>query len=191
MGLHPNTSRRTHLRLEAAVRTAAAEYLDGKPDDLAMTGSTTEGLAMIYSGLKSRLGQEILTTEQDHMMTKLSVRLRAERMGTPVRTISLCDRSDDVSEEGLVDAVIRALTPQTRIVAITWVQSATGVKMPVGRIAQELAHINLSRSEEDQAFLCVDGLHGFGVEDFTVSDLGSDFLSPVVTSGSLGHVVRG
>jgi isopenicillin-N epimerase len=56
------------------------------------------------------------------------------------------------------------------------VQSATGVKMPIGRIAQELAHINLSRSEEDQVFLCVDGLHGFGVEDFTVSDLGCDFF---------------
>jgi isopenicillin-N epimerase len=163
-------------RLEAAVRTAAAEYLDGKPDDFAMTGSTTQGLAMIYSGLRLRPGQEILSTEQDHMMTKLSLRLRAERMGTPVRTISLYDRSDDVTEEGLVDAVIRALTPQTRVVAITWVQSATGVKMPVGRIAQELAHINLSRSDEDQVFLCVDGLHGFGVEDFTVSDLGCDFF---------------
>jgi isopenicillin-N epimerase len=163
-------------RLEAAVRTAAAEYLDGKPDDFAMTGSTTQGLAMIYSGLRLRPGQEILTTEQDHMMTKLSLRLRAERMGTPVRTISLYDRSDDVTEEGLVDAVIRALTPQTRVVAITWVQSATGVKMPVGRIAQELAHINRSRSDEDQVFLGVDGLHGFGVEDFTVSDLGCDFF---------------
>jgi isopenicillin-N epimerase len=163
-------------RLEAAVRTAAAEYLDGEPDDFAMTGSTTQGLAMIYSGLKLRPGQEILSTEQDHMMTKLSLRLHAERMGTPVRTISLYDRSDDVTEEGLVDAVIRALTPQTRMVAITWVQSATGVKMPVGRIGQELAHINLSRSEEDQVLLCVDGLHGFGVEDFTVSDLGCDFF---------------
>jgi len=162
--------------LEAAVRTAAAEYLDGKPDDFAMTGSTTQGLAMIYSGLRLRSGQEILSTEQDHIMTKLSLRLRAERMGTPVRTISLYDRSDDVTEEGLVDAVIRALTPQTRVVAITWVQSATGVKMPIGRIAQELAHINLSRPEEDQVLLCVDGLHGFGVEDFTVSDLGCDFF---------------
>ena len=107
---------------------------------------------------------------------QLSLRLRAERTSTPVHTISLYDRSDDVTEEGLAGAVISALTPQTRVVAITWVQSATGVKMPVGRIAQELAHINLNRSEEDQVLLCVDGLHGFGVEDFTVSDLGCDFF---------------
>jgi selenocysteine lyase/cysteine desulfurase len=163
-------------RLEAAVRTAAAEYLAAKPNDFAMTGSTTQGLATIYSGLNLQPGQEILSTEQDHIMTKLSLRLRAERMGTPVRTISLYDRSDEVTEDGLVDTVIRAVTPETRVVAITWVQSSTGVKMPVGRIAQELTHINLSRAEGDQILLCVDGLHGFGVEDFTVSDLGCDFL---------------
>ena len=163
-------------RLEAAVRAAAADYLAAKPDDFAMTGSTTQGLGTIYGGLKLRPGQEILSTEQDHIMTKLSLRLRAERMGTPVHTISLYDRSDDVTEEGLVGSVISELTPQTRVVAITWVQSATGVKMPVGRIAQELAHINLSRSEEDQVLLCVDGVHGFGVEDVTASDLGCDFF---------------
>jgi selenocysteine lyase/cysteine desulfurase len=163
-------------RLEAAVRTAAAEYLAAKPDDFAMTGSTTQGLATIYSGLKLRPGQEILSTEQDHIMTKLSLRLRAERTGTTVRTISLYDRSDTVTEDELTGVLIRALTPQTRVVAITWVQSATGVKIPVRRIGQELAHINRSRAEEDQVLLCVDGLHGLGVEDFNVSDLACDFF---------------
>jgi selenocysteine lyase/cysteine desulfurase len=163
-------------RLEAAVRTAAAEYLAGRPDDFAMTGSTTQGLATIYHGLKLQPGQEILSTEQDHIMTKLSLRLRAERMGTPVRTISLYDRSDNVTEDGLIEAVVRALTPQTRVVAITWVQSSTGVKMPVGRLAQMLMRVNASRAEQDQVLLCVDGLHGFGVEDITVSELGCDFF---------------
>ena len=58
-------------RLEAAVHTAAADYLAAKPDDFAMTGSTTQGLGTIYGGLKLRPGQEILSTEQDHIMTKL------------------------------------------------------------------------------------------------------------------------
>jgi len=163
-------------RLEAAVRAGAAEYLAAKPDDFAMTESTTQGLATIYSGLKLRPDQEILSTEQDHIVTKRSLRLRAERMGTPVRTISLYDRSDVTTEDELVDAVIRAVTPRTRIVAITWVQSSTGVKMPVSRVAQALAHINSGRADEDQVLLCVDGLHGFGVEDFVISDLGCDFF---------------
>jgi isopenicillin-N epimerase len=163
-------------RLEASVRSAAAEYLMAKPDDFAMTESTSQGLGTIYTGLKLRPGQEILSTEQDHIVTKKALRFRAERMGTPIRTISLYDRSDAVTENELVDAVLHAVTLRTRIVAITWVQSATGVKMPVGRVAQALARVNANRAEEDQALLCVDGLHGLGVEDFTISDLGCDFF---------------
>src|SRR5262249_2568718 len=163
-------------RLEAAERAAAGEYLAAAPENFAMTGSTTEGLGTIYGGLKLRPDQEILTTEQDHIMTKLSLRLRAERMGTSVRTISLYERSDSVAADELVDVVIRALTPRTRVVAITWVQSSTGVKMPVARLAKELVRVNATRSEEDRVLLCVDGLHGFGVEDFTISDLGCDFF---------------
>jgi len=165
-------------RLEAAVRSAAAEYLAAKPDDLAMTESTSQGLGTIYNGLKLRAGQEILSTEQEHIVTKNALRFRAERMGTPVRTISLYDRSAAVTEDGLVEAVIRAVSPQTRVVAITWLQSVTGVKMPVSRVAQELARINANRAEEDQALLCVDGVHGLGVEDFTIPELGCDcFIS--------------
>jgi isopenicillin-N epimerase len=161
-------------RLEVAVRSAAAEYLAAKPDDFAMTESTSQGLGTIYNGLKLRPGQEILTTEQEHIVTKNALRFRAERMGTPVRTISLYDRSATVTEDELVDAVIRAVLPRTRIVAITWLQSVTGVKMPVSRVAQELSRINANRVEEDQALLCVDGVHGLGVEDFSIPDLKCD-----------------
>lgn len=163
-------------RLEADVRTAAAEYLKAKPDDFAMTGSTTEGLATIYTGLKLRPGQEILSTEQDHIVTKRSLTYRAERAGTPIRTISLYDRSNAVSEEQIIDAIHQALTPHTRVVAVTWVHSSTGVKIPVSRIAQSLAGVNVNRAADDQVLLCVDGLHGFGVEDVTISDLGCDFF---------------
>ena len=163
-------------RLEAAVRASAAEYFAAKSSEFAMTGSTSQGLGTIYAGLKLRPGQEVLTTEQDHIQTKNSLRLRAERMGTPVRTISLYERSDNVTEGGLIDTIIKEVTPPTRVVAITWVQSATGVKMPVAGVARELARLNLSRAEEDQVLLCVDGVHGLGVEDFTIADLGCDFF---------------
>src|SRR5262249_20929320 len=48
---------------EDAVRAAAGEYLgvDGK-NEIALTDSTTQGLATLYAGLKLREGQEILTS---------------------------------------------------------------------------------------------------------------------------------
>jgi hypothetical protein len=87
----------------------AAEYLAAKPEDLAMTERTSQGLGTIYTGLKLRPGQEILSTEQEHIVTKNALRFRAERMGTPVRTISLYDHIDTLTEDGLVRAVTRAV----------------------------------------------------------------------------------
>jgi isopenicillin-N epimerase len=72
--------------------------------------------------------------------------------------------------------VIAAVTPATRVVATTWVHSSTGLKLPVRRIADELARINAVRSPADRALLCVDGVHGFGVENVRISDLGCDFF---------------
>ena len=163
-------------RLETDVRVTAAEYLNAKPDDFAMTGSTTEGLAIVYTGLKLFPGQEILSTEQDHIVTQRSLKYRFERGGTLVRTISLYERSETVTEEQVIEAILRGLTPRTRVVAVTWVHSSTGVKIPVGGIAQALARVNAGRAEEDQVLLCVDGVHGLGVEDFTAADLGCDFF---------------
>jgi len=38
-----------------------------------------------------------------------------------------------VTEDGLMDSAIRAVSSQTRVVAIAWLQSVSGVKMPVSQ----------------------------------------------------------
>jgi len=40
-----------------------------------------------------------------------------------------------------------------------------------------VAAANRGRAEQDRAFLCVDGVHGFGVEDETISSLGCDVFA--------------
>ena len=73
------------------VRRAAARYLGSGPDDLALTDSTTMGLGIVYNGLVLRPGQEILTTEHDHIVTHLSLEFRAKRDNTPLRKVRLYD----------------------------------------------------------------------------------------------------
>jgi len=75
--------------------------------------------------------------------------------------------------------------PQTRVIAVTWVHSSTGLKIPVGRIADALKAVNARRSEEDRALLCVDGVHGFGVRTLPPPTWVATFSSPDVTSGCL------
>lgn len=161
---------------EAAVLRAAADYLGVDPTEIALTDSTTMGLGLLYGGLTLREGQEILTTVHDHYATETSLRLRAERTGATVRQIPLYHSVRNVTRQELLDNLIKNIRPNTRIVAVTWVHSSTGLKLPIREMAQAIHQLNGSRAEQDRAIFCVDGVHALGVEDFRLSDLGCDFL---------------
>ncbi|GAC1619153.1 MAG: aminotransferase class V-fold PLP-dependent enzyme [Candidatus Acidiferrum sp.] len=161
---------------ETAVRSAASEYLKAHPDDFAITGSTTMGLGMIYSGLKLQQGDEILSTVHDHYSTNHALDLRAERTGATVRRIPLYKDIATVSEDEIVHMLSDQIRPNTRVVASTWVHSSTGLKLPIGKMADAIAASNSKRAQKDVILFCVDGVHGFGVEDVTISDLRCDFF---------------
>lgn len=161
---------------EAAVLRAAADYLAVDPTEIALTDSTTMGLGLLYGGLTLREGQEILSTLHDHYATDTSLRLRAERTGATIRQISLYDSLKSVSRLELLDNLIKNIRPNTRIIAVTWVHSSTGLKLPIQEMAQAIHKLNASRYEQDRVIFCVDGVHALGVEDFRLSDVGCDFL---------------
>ncbi len=163
-------------RLETATRRAAADYMGVSPDDLAMTDSTTMGLGTVYGGLVLAPGQEILSSTHDHIVTTLACQLRAQRSGAAFRQVPLYDDPALADVATIVDRLAAAVKPETRIVAITWVHSGTGVKLPIRAIADRLAKLNAGRAPADRALLCVDGVHGFGIEDVTMADLGCDFF---------------
>jgi selenocysteine lyase/cysteine desulfurase len=164
--LHANET-----RLERAVAAAAAAYLKTSPEQIAFTDSTTMGLALLYTGLRIAPGEEILTTEHDFYATDESLRLRGVRDGVPVRKVRLYDDPATASVDQIVSRLSAALTPRTRIVAVTWVHSSTGVKLPIRAIADAIRAKN-----GDATLLCVDGVHGFGAETATPDELGADFL---------------
>ncbi len=161
---------------EANVRKAAASYMGASAEEIALTDSTTMGLGMLYAGMPLRAGQEILTTTHDHFVTSEALRLAADRTGAVVRKGALYDDPARATPAAMTEAIARAITSQTRVVAITWVHSGTGVKTPVRAIADVVAKANAGREERDRVILCVDGVHGFGVEATRVADLGCDFF---------------
>lgn len=172
---------------EDRVRTAAAAYLQVNQDEIALTSSTTMGLALVYGGLRLRPGQEVLATTHDFYSTHESLRLRALRTGTHVRKVRLYRNAPTVTVDEVVSEVRRAVRPHTRALALTWVHSSTGVKLPVRAIADALAAINRHRPPTERILLCVDGVHGFGVEAASPADLGATSSSRVVTSGCSAH----
>lgn len=178
-GLDRNPAGYLHAQessLEESVRRSAASYMRVAPDEIALTDSTTMGVGTLYNGLPLSTGDDILTTTHDHFVTHESLRVAAERSGAVVRKIPLYESPAAANTGAMADAIARALTPKTRVVAVTWVHSGTGVKTPIRAIADVVARANAGRDERDRARLCVDGVHGFGVEADRAGELGCDFF---------------
>ncbi len=161
---------------EHEVREWAARYLDVKPAQIALTGSTTEGLVMIYGGLRVNADQEILTTGHEHFSTRNTLNFRVKREGTQVRKITLFKDPRQVSSDEVLGTIERNIRPQTRVLGMTWVQSGSGVKLPVKEIGELVREHNRQRDEKDRIIYVVDGVHGFGVEDMNFADFNCDYF---------------
>jgi selenocysteine lyase/cysteine desulfurase len=163
---------------DGETRAAAARYMGGAAEHIALTDSTTMGLGVLYGGLVLKPGQEVVCTTHDHYATHESLRLRAARTaGVRVRKVPLYDKPEEVSEEEATKRLMAAVGPKTRVVGVTWVHSSTGVKLPIRRFATAIEELNKKRSEGDRVIFCVDGVHGFGVERESPEELGCDFFS--------------
>jgi selenocysteine lyase/cysteine desulfurase len=153
---------------EQRVRAAAARYRDVGADELALTDSTTMGLGLLYGGLLLDEDDEVVTTTHDFFSTHEALRLRALRTGADVRKVRLYANARTASVDEIVSSARRAVGSRTRALAVTWVHSSTGVKLPIRAIADALP---------ERVLLCVDGVHGFGIEATTPGELGCDFLA--------------
>jgi len=156
--------------LEARVDDAARAYLGAGPASIAYTDSTTMGLGLLYGGLRLEAGDEVVMTEHDFYATHEAWRLRNVRDRIPVRRIRLYRDAAHASIDELVSNAVAGIGPKTRVLAITWVHSVSGVKLPVRQIADAVHRKNA------RTLVCVDGVHGFGAESQTVASLGCDLL---------------
>jgi isopenicillin-N epimerase len=163
-----------------AAREAAAQYLGGvDAQSIALTDSTTMGIALVYAGLRLKAGQELLTTAHDYYITHESLRLAALRSSATVRHIPLYEPAEraTLTTGLLTERIIKEIRRETRVLALTWVHSSTGLKLPLREIGTALAGINAEREEADRVLFCVDAVHGFGNQDFSFGDIGCDFLA--------------
>ncbi|WP_202369705.1 pyoverdine-tailoring periplasmic protein PvdN [Pseudomonas sp. MWU318] len=161
---------------EENVRVWAGRYLQADAKQIALTGSTTEGLAMIYGGVHVRPDQEILTTEHEHYATHTILALRSERDKTRVRKIRLFKDSYSATKAEILAAIDGAIRPETRVLGMCWVHSGSGMKLPIGEIGAIVDQHNRGRSDADRIVYVVDGVHGFGVDNLNFAQMNCDFF---------------
>jgi isopenicillin-N epimerase len=159
------------------VQQAAAAYVGGRPEEIALTDSTTQGLALIYQGLTLKPGDEILCTTHDHYVHHESIRLAAEKSGATWRRVPLYADPAAATVEEIVENLKRAIGPYTRVIGITWVHSSTGVKLPVRALTAAVADVNAGRGKGEQILVVLDAVHGFGNQAEQIAHLGADFVA--------------
>ncbi|MBP7703857.1 MAG: aminotransferase class V-fold PLP-dependent enzyme [Caulobacter sp.] len=163
-------------QLQDRVRRMAGAYFNVPYGNVALTESTTDGIGQLYAGITLRPGEEALTTNEDYYVTHESLRLQACKGRCSVRKIDLFEGPRSKAPGAVVQKIVSNIRPSTRVLALTWVHSSTGYKMPIREIAAALRPINAARPAAERVLFCVDGVHGFGIEDTTLPELGCDFL---------------
>ena len=149
--------------LEDSRRKVAAQ-LGVSPDEVALVRNTSEANNTINNGIALAAGDEVVLWDQNHPCNNTAWDVRAARHGFKVKRVTVpagAARADDVVK--LFEA---ALTPQTKVLSITYVSNTTGFRLP----ARELC--SLARQRGIHAHL--DGAQVWGYLKLDLKSIGCD-----------------
>jgi isopenicillin-N epimerase len=159
-------SRRWNGLLEAA-RTEVAGFLGARPEDLAFVTNATSGVNAVLRGLPLAPGDEILTTDHAYAACRKAAAFVARRSGARVVTVAVPFPLEDA--ETLVQLVLGAVTPRTRLALLDHVTSPTALVLPIERLVRALR----GRGVET----LVDGAHAPGSVPIDLDAIGAGYYA--------------
>jgi selenocysteine lyase/cysteine desulfurase len=134
------------------LRERAAGLLGATQADVALTGSTTDGINAALHALDLKPGEEILTSDEEHPGVYGPIATARDTRGLCVRVVPFADLPGE-------------LTSDTRIVVTSHVSWATGQVLDTGPLA------------DSEALVVLDGAQGLGAVPVDVRALGCDFYA--------------
>jgi selenocysteine lyase/cysteine desulfurase len=144
-------------------RARFGRLIGASPDEISFVRNTSHGLALAAEGLPWKLGDRVAVATEIEYPSNVYVWQHLADHGVDVDTIDAPDGA--VTPE----AVEAALTPKTRLVAVSSAQYATGA-------VTDLASIG-SLCKSRGLIFCVDGIQTVGALDIDVKQVGAHFLS--------------
>lgn len=163
-GLHTLANRATEAY--EGGREAARRFLNAsRPEEIIFTRSATEAINLVaasFLGPRIGEGDEIVLSIMEHHSNVVPWHFHRERKGAVLKWV---DVRDDGSFD--LDAFEAALSPKTRMVAITHMSNVLGTVTPIKEII-EIAHAR-------KIPVLIDGSQGAVHLKVDVQDLGADF----------------
>jgi selenocysteine lyase/cysteine desulfurase len=149
-----------------ALKSEAARLLRCDPAGLVFPRNTTEGMNFVANGLELATGNEIVTTRHEHIGGLCCWELVAKRRGLGLNQVVL---PDPTSAQSAFDAIVRAITPRTRVVSVSHVNFTNGLVMPVRPLIEHCRPRGI--------IVVVDGAHPPGLMPVDLGAMDPDFYA--------------
>lgn len=149
------------------LKRSVGGFLGADPEGLVFPRNTTEAMSFVANGLELKQGDEILTTDHEHIGGLCPWQLLSSKRGLELRVFSLPTPAQ--SEDQLFETVRGAVGPRTKILSLSHVTFTTGTCLPVGRIGRFC--------EERGIIFVVDGAHPPGMLPLSLNGLTLDFYA--------------
>jgi isopenicillin-N epimerase len=147
-----------------SLRTKVGQLINASANEIAMTDNVTHGMSYIANGLSLQPGDEVLTSNQEHVGGQSGFQLKEKRYGVIFKTVTLGKPIIDAEE--VYDAVLKAVTPKTKVLMLSHIISGSGAILPIKELCTEMRKRNI--------FTIIDGAQTIGQIHVDVKDLGCD-----------------
>ena len=151
----------------ATARESLASFVGADPADLAFVPNATAGVNAVLRSLHFAPGDEVLLTTHTYAACRNTARFIAERCG--VRLVTADMPFPCTAEVAVIDAIMSAVSPRTRLALLDHVTSPTALVLPIEKIVAALAARGIDT--------LVDGAHAPGMVPMHLSALGAAYYT--------------
>ncbi len=153
------------VKIYANARSGVARLLNAGVDEIALTDSTGDGLNSISYGIQWHEGDEVITTNHEHISLLAPLYQLRDRYGIVIHIADI----GTSAERPVLKAVANLVTPRTRLISISHVTWTTGAVFNIS----EIGHMG----REWGIPVLVDGAQSAGVIPVDVKALDIDFYA--------------